>query len=227
MPAPPDEPLRLVAINAGVSDPSSTRTLLDTVARKCLEGFSSSKVAAALDVIELGPLAIDIARATVVGFPGETLQSSILRLARADALIAATPVYKAAMSGLFKSFIDLLDNDLLIAKPVILAATAGTARHAMVVDDQMRPLFAFMRSMPMPTSLFASPDDWGTPELAARVERAAAELTQFVRSGVGRSITASAWQGYQHEFGSKADRNTEISFDTDLMRLAAGGSLRP
>ncbi len=76
------------------------------------------------------------------------MQEAIERLAAADAIIASTPVYKAGISGLFKSFADLIDNDLLIAKPVILAATGGTARHAMVVDEQLRPLFAFLRAHP-------------------------------------------------------------------------------
>ncbi len=55
----------------------------------------------------------------------------------------------------------MLDNDLLIGKPVLLGATAGTARHALVVDDQLRPLFAYLRALPVPTSLFAAPEDWG------------------------------------------------------------------
>jgi NAD(P)H-dependent FMN reductase len=62
-----------------------------------------------------GPLAVDTARATVAGFSSEQLQAAIDRLAAADAIIAATPVYKAGMSGLFKSFVDVLDNDLLVA----------------------------------------------------------------------------------------------------------------
>ena len=135
---------------------------------------------ATVSVIELGPLAVEIAQAIVSGFPGERVQAAIERLAGADAVIASTPVYKAGISGLFKSFVDLLDNDLLIAKPVVLAATAGTARHAMVVDEQLRPLFAFLRAMPVPTSLFAAPEDWGSPSLGDRIERAATELVLLV-----------------------------------------------
>ena len=126
---------------------------------------------AVVSVIELGPLAVEIAQAIVSGFPGERVQAAIERLAGADAVIASTPVYKAGISGLFKSFVDLLDNDLLIAKPVVLAATAGTARHAMVVDEQLRPLFAFLRAIPVPTSLFAAPEDWGSSTLGERIER--------------------------------------------------------
>jgi FMN reductase len=63
------------------------------------------------------------------------LQAAIEQIATADAVIAAAPVYKAGISGLFKSFVDVLDNDLLVAKPVLLAATTGSSRHAHVVDE--------------------------------------------------------------------------------------------
>ena len=226
---PRDEPIRLVVINAGVNDPSTTRLLADRIAQKSLDRLSAQGFTTALDIIDLAPLAVDIAKAMVAGFPGEKVKAAIDLLAHADAVIAATPVYKAGISGLFKSFIDLIDNDLLIAKPVVLAATAGTARHAMVGDEQMRPLFAFLRAMTMPTSVFAAPEDWAAPELGMRIDRVAGELTQFVASGVGRAIADAGWSGYQHQFGgnaTQAERKAEdVNLDTDLMRLAAGGSL--
>ena len=181
-----------------------------------------------MNVIELSGLAVEIAQAIVSGFPGARLQAAIELLAGADAVIASTPVYKAGISGLFKSFADVLDNDLLIGKPVILAATAGTPRHAMVVDEQLRPLFAFLRALPVPTSLFAAPDDWGSSTLGDRIARAATELTLLVRSGVGASMADGAWSGYQHEFAgnaTNAERSAaDVDFNTDLMRLAAGGT---
>lgn len=222
-------PVKLVVVSAGVSDPSSTRMLADRLAQKSLDRLASVGFATSLSIIDLAPLAVDVARAIVAGFANDKVQAAIDTLAGADAVIVATPVYKAGMSGLLKSFFDLVDNDLLIAKPVILAATAGTARHAMVPDEQMRPLFAFLRAMPVPTSVFAAPEDFSAPELSARIERAAGELTQFVRTGVGRAITDTGWSGYQHQFGgnaTKAERQADdVDFDTELMRLAAGGSL--
>ncbi|WP_051879113.1 CE1759 family FMN reductase [Streptomyces sp. NRRL B-24720] len=223
-----DEPLRLVVVSAGVSEPSSTRLLADRTAQKVLDLLLASGRSATVGVIELGPLAVDIAQAIVSGYPGERLKTAFERLAAADAVIASTPVYKAGISGLLKSFADILDNDLLIAKPVILAATAGTSRHAMVVDEQLRPLFAFLRALPVPTSLFAAPEDWGQAALGDRIQRAATELVLLLRSGVGRSIADSAWTGYQHQFGGNATRAEhtadDVDFTTDLMRLAAGGT---
>lgn len=221
------EPFRLVLVSAGTGNPSSTRLLGDRVAQKTLDLLREAEAPATVSVIELGPLAVDIARATVTGIVSEDLQGAIERLAAADAVIAATPVYKAGISGLFKSFVDLLDNDLLVAKPILLAATAGSARHALVVDEQMRPLFAYMRALSLPTSLFATPEDWGAGDLGERIERAAGELEVLLRAGIGREIADRNWSAHQHEFGGNATRaersSDDVDFDSDLMRLARGG----
>ena len=218
---------RIVVISAGTSDPSSTRMLADRIAQKSLDRLRAYEMPATAQVLELRPLAVDIARATTAGFPGEQLQAAIDRLAAADAIIAATPIYKAGISGLFKSFVDLLDNDLLVAKPVVLAATGGTARHALVIDDQMRPLFAYMRALTLPTSVYAAPEDWGASELGDRIERAATELAVMLRAGVEQQVADSAWSSYQHQFAGNATRAErtadDVDFDSPLMRLAAGG----
>jgi FMN reductase len=226
-----DEPRRLVVITAGTGNPSSTRQLTDRIAQTSLDLLAEAGTAATVSVIELASLAVDTARAAVAGFPDETLQAAIGRLAGADAIIAASPVYKAGISGVFKTFLDILDNDLIVAKPVLLAATGGTARHALVIDDQMRPLFAYMRALTLPTSVYAAPEDWGTTDLGKRIERAATELAVMVRAGVEHQIADRAWSGYQHQFAGNATRTqrsaADLDFDSPLMRLAAGGRQAP
>jgi FMN reductase len=223
-------PQHLVVVSAGTGDPSSTRQLTDRIAQKTLAQLRAAGTPASSSVIELGPLAVDIARATTAGFPNQQLQAAVDRLA-ADAIIAATPVYKAGMSGLFKSFVDVLDNDLLVAKPVLLAATGGSARHALVIDDQMRPLFAYLRALTLPTSIYAAPEDWGATELGDRIERAATELTVLLRAGIEDQIAHHAWTSYQHQFAGNATRAertaSDVDFDSPLMRLAAGGRPDP
>ena len=218
---------QLVVVTAGVSNPSSSRMLADRITQKSLDLLEESGTPGSVAVVELAPLAVDIARATVSGLPSPELQAAIERVAAADAIVASTPIYKAGVSGLFKSFVDLLDNDLVVAKPVLLAATAGTARHALVIDDQMRPLFAYMRALVVPTSVFAAPEDWGTTELGERIERAATELAVVVAAGIEEQIAARAWSAYQHEFAGNATRAAstadDVDFDSPLMRLAAGG----
>jgi FMN reductase len=129
-----------------------------------------------------------------------------------------------AMVSRLVSFFQVLDNDLLIAKPVVLAATAGTARHALVVDDQLRSLFAYLRATVVPTSLFAAPEDWSDPALTKRIDRAALELLLLMESGFARQVRDESWHSYQHEFGSAGGTELTIDLDSELMRLAAGGS---
>ncbi|MEU1600188.1 CE1759 family FMN reductase [Streptomyces sp. NPDC005708] len=221
----------IAVVNAGVSDPSSTRLLADRIAQKTIDTLGASGTTATVRSLDLGPLAADTAQSIVSGILGPKVQSAMELLARADAVIAATPVYKAGISGLFKSFADLIDNDLLIAKPVVLAATGQSTRHAMVVDDQLRPLFAFLRTIPVPTSVYAAPEDWASSDLGKRIARAAHELSVMLRSGAGRRIADSNWSGYDHQFGGNATRAErsldDVDFTTDLMRLATGASTRP
>ena len=218
------EPFRLAVVSAGTGDPSSTRLLADRTAERAAALAARHGNAVTASVTELREIAADISAAQVSQLVTPKLQQAITALREADGIIAATPVYKAGPSGLFTSFFHVLDNDLLIAKPVVLAATAGTARHALVADDQMRPLFAYLRTMTGPTSLFAAPEDWSDPALARRIDRAALELVLLMESGFARAIRDESWSSYQHEYGSAGGTELSIDLDTDLMRLATGGS---
>jgi FMN reductase len=219
---------RIAVVSAGTSDPSSTRLLAGRIGTKLTDILAADSIAATVVVIELAPLATDIAATLVGGLPSERLRSATETLASADVIVLSTPVYKAGLSGLFKSFVDVLDDDLVVGKVVVLAATAGSARHAMVVDDHLRPLVAFLRGIAVPTSIFAAPEDWADSALTRRIERAAVEASVFLGAGAEQQITSRAWHSYQHQFGSLAARGGnqtvgDVDFDTPLMRLAIGG----
>ncbi len=233
------ETFNLVVVSAGTSDPSSTRMLADRTAQRVAALAERRGATVRTRVIDLRELATDITTALTSQLITAKLQQAVDALAVADGLIAAAPVYKAGPSGLFTSFFHVLDNDLLIGTPVVLAATAGTARHALVVDDQMRSLFAYLRTLPVPTSLFAAPEDWGASTgepgggepgggeqsaLNKRIDRAAFELVLLMESGFARQVRGESWQSYQHEFGSAGGRELDIDTESDLMRLATGGS---
>ena len=207
---------RLVVVSAGTGDPSSTRMLAGRLAAR----VSALDTSVTVNMIELRELAIDITTALTSTVIAPKLRRAIDALAEADGVIAAAPVYKAGPSGLFTSFFQMVDNDLLIGKPVVLAATAGTARHALVADDLMRPTFAYLRALTVPTSVFAAPEDWSDPALTTRVDRAARELVLLMRSGFARAVRDESWGSYQHE------NELSLDPDTDMMRLAAGGSAR-
>ncbi|MEU8080675.1 CE1759 family FMN reductase [Catellatospora citrea] len=218
------DPYTLVVVTAGVGDPSSTRMLADRAAQRTRDLVTRRGGTVDVRVVDLRELAAEVTTALTANHVGPKLQLAIEALGRADGVIAATPVYKAAPSGLFSSFFQVLDNDLLIGKPVILAATAGTARHSLVVDEQLRSLFGFLRTVVAPTSLFAAPEDWGDPGLNKRVDRAVLELVLLMESGFARQVRDESWHSYQHEFGSAGGTELSIDLDSDMMRLAAGGT---
>ena len=106
-------------------------------------------------------------------------------VAGADALIAVTPTFSASYNGLFKMFVDVLDDSALIDKPVLIAATGGTGRHSLVLEHELRPLFSYLHAVVLPTGVYAAPEDWGSgaeseSPLATRIDRAAGELAREV-----------------------------------------------
>lgn len=209
--------MKLVVVNAGTGDPSSTRLLADRTAQR----VAALEEHVDIDVIDLREIATEVTTALVSQHVGPGLRAAMDAVAAADGIIAATPVYAAGPSGLFTSFFQTLETDTIIGTPVVLAATAGTARHALVADDQMRGMFGYLRAMTVPTALFAAPEDWADAALTARIDRAALELVTLVNAGVASTIRTGNAAKYQTQLGSKNDPG--IDFDSDLMRLAAGG----
>lgn len=178
---------RIVAIAAGLSDPSTSRLLADRITTEVKRRIPD----ASIETIELRPLAHEITDAALSGFAAPRLQHEIDKVSAADALVVVSPIFKASYTGLFKTFMDVLDADLLIGKPMLLAATGGTARHSLAIDFALRPLFAYLQAFVAPTGVFASPHDWGsegTQALGTRIARAVGELVSMLGGeGTGRS----------------------------------------
>ncbi|MGY5883671.1 FMN reductase [Modestobacter lacusdianchii] len=173
----------LAVVSAGLSNPSSTRLLADRLTTATVEALRARGDDTTVEVVELRGHARDLADALVTGFPNTELQAAIDTVVGADALIAVTPIFSASYSGLFKTFFDVLDKDALIGTPVLLGATAGTARHSLALEFAMRPLFAYLRALPVPTGVFAASEDWaggGSSALSGRIDRAAGELADVV-----------------------------------------------
>jgi FMN reductase len=175
----------IVVISAGISVPSSTRILADALGRATVKAIGDPKTyEVSYDVIDLRDLAHGITDAMLTGFPTGALADAVRRVAEADAVVAVTPVYTGSYSGLFKSFIDILEDGTLEGKPVLMAATAGTARHSLVLEFAMRPLFAYLKADVVPTAVFAASEDFGgtltDSSLSQRIDRAARELADKV-----------------------------------------------
>jgi FMN reductase len=179
------ETRRITVLSAGLGVPSSSRLLADQLAAAAERRLADAGHEVRVDVVELRDLAVDIANNFVTGYPAPRLAEVIAGVEASDGIIAVTPVFSASYSGLFKSFIDVLDPKSLDGKAVLLGATGGTDRHQMVLDHAMRPLFSYLRTRTTATGVFAGPQDWGNTDdggspLSARIERAAAEFAALL-----------------------------------------------
>ncbi|MFE9838373.1 CE1759 family FMN reductase [Streptomyces sp. NPDC005551] len=212
--------MKLVVVSAGLSVPSSTRLLADRLA-----AATTGRTPAAVEVVELRDLAVEIAHNFTNGFPGRALGAAFEAVSTADGLIVVTPVFSASYSGLFKSFFDVLsagDQEALAGKPVLVAATGGTARHSMVLDHALRPLFAYLRAVVVPTGVYAASEDWGAEGLSERIERAAGELATLMGAVGGRAGAGPVSDGPAHH-GPVAGR----SGDAGPVRAAGATTVIP
>jgi FMN reductase len=174
----------IVVISAGLGVPSSTRLLADRLAAATAASVDDLEVV----TVELREVAHELTDHLLTGFPGQALASAIDAVRRADGLIVVTPVFSASYSGLFKTFFDVLEEGTLDGKPVLVAATAGTARHSLVLEHALRPLFSYLHAVVVPTGVFAATEDFGNRGLDARIARAAGELSALM----GASTSAVA-----------------------------------
>jgi MsuE subfamily FMN reductase len=102
--------------------------------------------------IELGAIAPELGPATRRAQLPAALEAQLQAIEQADLLIVASPVYRGSYTGLFKHLFDFVHHDALIDVPVLLAATGGSERHALVIDHQLRPCSASSRPAPCPSA---------------------------------------------------------------------------
>src|ERR1700710_1928852 len=181
----------IAVVTAGLSQPSSTRLLADQLAAATDRALRLSGEDVQIETIELRDLAHAITDNMLTGFPSGALAEAVDAVRDADAVIAVSPIFSASYSGLFKSFFDVLEDGTLEGKPVLVGATAGTARHSLALEFAVRPLFAYLRADVVPTSVFAASEDFGTgsasASLSERVERAARDLADAVTGRTRRA----------------------------------------
>jgi len=185
----------LVVVSAGLSQPSSTRLLADRLSAAVDRHLRGAGIEPQIEVIELRDQAKDLANNLLAGFPSPHLRAALDAVLAADGLIAVTPIFSASYSGLFKLFFDLVERDGFAGKPVLIAATGGTARHSLALEHAMRPLFAYLNAAVVATAVYAATEDWGRSGAAAedslveRIDRAALELSvaMLVRGSAART----------------------------------------
>lgn len=175
--------MKLVVLTAGTGNPSSSRLLGERLADASVAALLELGIPAEVDHIELRTLAVELANHLATRLPGQALRAAFDAVCAADGVIAVTPVFNGSYSGLFKLFFDALDEGAMTGRPVLLGATGGTARHSLVIEHAMLPLFYYLKAPVATHPVFAATKDWGTAggKLDRRVRRAAEAFAQLVR----------------------------------------------
>lgn len=174
----------LAVVSAGLGQPSSTRLLADQLAAAARDELVRRGAEVEIRTVDLREHAHDVVNHLLTGFPPAALREALDTVAGADGLIAVTPIFNASYSGLFKSFFDVVEKEALADRPVLIGATGGTARHSLALEHAVRPMFAYLRAVVLPTAVFAAPEDWAgdgdDSALRARIRRAGIELAEQV-----------------------------------------------
>ena len=202
---------KLVVVSAGLTNPSSTKLLADRLTAATVEALDDVDVTH----VELRGLAHQLTDQLLTGFPAPELARAEAAVAAADGLIVVTPVFTASYSGLFKTFFDVLETGTLDMKPVLIAATAGTARHSLVLEHALRPLFAYLHAVAVPTGVFAATDDFAGTDLDQRINLAAGELAALMGK-VSRVDSASKRRTVEDEL-------TDVTPFEELLRGTSAG----
>nr|MBH1361344.1 FMN reductase [Stenotrophomonas maltophilia] len=148
-------PLRIVAVSGGLQRTSRAAALAEHLLDLIGEDIHSEQ-----QLIELGELAPQLAGALWRSQLPEAVERQLVAVEQADVLVVATPVYRGSYTGLFKHFFDFIDQDALVDTPILLAATGGSERHALVIDHQLRPLFSFFQARTLPLGVYATDRDF-------------------------------------------------------------------
>lgn len=168
--------LKIVGFAGSSSRPSRTRNLVEAIA-----DAAARRSAAAVSIYDLTEIHPSLGSTLDPRKAPPDLQALIAEITDADALIVGSPVYKGTYTGLFKHLFDLIEPKALADKPIVLSATGGSERHALVLDHGLRPLFAFFSADIVATGVYATEPDFldhrpNSQNLLARIERTAEEL---------------------------------------------------
>jgi FMN reductase len=162
----------VVGVSGSPTRPSRTTALVQEVAETFAE-----RVGGVSTVIELAPLLAELGSGPFRGDIGPAARAALEAVEAADLIVVGSPAYRATYTGLFKLFFDHVGQHALVDKPIVLTATGGSDRHALLVEHQMRPLFGFFQSLTVPLGIFANEGDFtdyrvDSPELRSRIDTA-------------------------------------------------------
>ncbi len=171
--------LSIVGISGNVTRPSRTSVLVRAVVDALVERTGGTP--RQIEIVEVAPVLFSAL--TPDRLAGEAAEI-IRAVETADVLVVGSPVYRASYTGALKHLFDLVRYDALAGKPVILAATGGSALHGLMTEHQLRPLFGFFNALTVPTTVYATEADFrdyrvSNPQIADRIDRAVAEAAHL------------------------------------------------
>jgi len=181
-------PYRVVAVSGSLHEPSKTTALIRAIA-----GAVAARAAVEIEVIELTDIGPSLAGALRRDQLPARVEEKLVAIEQADLLIVGSPVYRASFTGLFKHLFDFVGQYELVGKPVLLAATGGGERHALIIEHQLRPLFAFFQALTLPLGVYASDTDFDgyvitSDVLQARIALAADRALPLVGYAASRPV---------------------------------------
>ncbi len=177
------KPLNIVAISGGLNQPSKTEALVQEILNEL--GAATAIHVHLIKFSEIGHL---LGGAIYRHQLPQRVQDDLAAVEAADALIVGTPVYRASFTGLFKHFFDFVEQTALVDVPVLLAASGGSERHALVLEHQLRPLFSFFQAQTLPIGVYATDKDF-TPEYTIHSEF----LRDRITLAVARALPILEW----------------------------------
>ncbi|MFM0248210.1 FMN reductase [Paraburkholderia sediminicola] len=175
--------LKVVAVSGGLQRPSRTLVVVER-----LLAVLGDSLPIDTHLVELGQIVTRLAGAVHRAQVPVDLEAHIKAIESADLLIVGSPVYRASYTGLFKHLFDLVHHEALVDVPVLLAATGGSDRHALVIDHQLRPLFSFFQARTLPIGVYASEADFSgyaisNPALDERIALAVTRALPWLHAG--------------------------------------------
>lgn len=128
------------------------------------------------------------------------IQAALAKVAQAEAVVIATPIYKAAYSGLLKSFIDLLPQYGLTGKVVLPLASGGSLAHALAIDYALRPVLSSLGAQIIVPGVFVEDrllkvdTEFSAVSIANDIELKLAEAADRLEFFLARNQTRDAGQ---------------------------------
>ncbi|MGE5270027.1 MAG: NADPH-dependent FMN reductase [Thiohalocapsa sp.] len=135
---------------------------------------------AAVDILSLAEVAVDICDGRALDQYREATCEAVARIAAAQAVLIAAPVYRASFPGVLKNLLDIAPVEALQNKPVGIVAMGGSPHHYLAVDTQLRAVLAWFGALVAPTAVYLTGGDFKDGQLAsesARNDLAALTLT--------------------------------------------------